>query len=164
MDVRLCRNCSKARPNVSRQRRSLESPTLSCWIKKFGAPGLFTLGRGLRKFLQASSTTMESLPLKELDFGLQKRIGPSSGVVVVLVSPGLEWVWLKFVLLVWGVTCGSLVIEVQYLELDFEYFFGKLWKINISCSTHNFYINRMSISYTLIWLLKISISHFVIIL
>ena len=35
---------------------------------------------------------MESLPLKELDFGLQKRIGPSSGVVasIVLVSPGLD--------------------------------------------------------------------------
>ena len=40
----------------------------------------------------ASSTTMESLPLKELDFGLQKRTGPSSGVVasIVLVSPGLD--------------------------------------------------------------------------
>ena len=35
---------------------------------------------------------MESLPLKELDFGLQKRTVPSSGVVasIVLVSPGLE--------------------------------------------------------------------------
>ena len=35
---------------------------------------------------------MESLPLKELDFGLQKRTGPSSGVVasIVLVFPGLE--------------------------------------------------------------------------
>ena len=29
-DVCLCGNCSKARPNVSRQRRSLESSTLSC--------------------------------------------------------------------------------------------------------------------------------------
>ena len=47
---------------------------------------------GLSKFFAASSTTMESLPLKELDFGLQKRTGPSSGVVasIVLVSPGLE--------------------------------------------------------------------------
>ena len=60
--------------------------------KKFGAPDLFTLVRGLRKFLAASSTTMESLPLKELDFGLQKRTRPSSGVVasLVLVSPGLD--------------------------------------------------------------------------
>ena len=35
---------------------------------------------------------MESLPLKELDFGLQKRTGPSSGLVasIFLVSPGLE--------------------------------------------------------------------------
>ena len=38
---------------------------------------LFILGRGLRKFLAAFSTTMESLPLKELDFGLQKPTGPS---------------------------------------------------------------------------------------
>ena len=47
---------------------------------------------GLSKFFAASSTTMELLPLKELDFGLQKRTGPSSGVVasIVLVSPGLE--------------------------------------------------------------------------
>ena len=61
-------------------------------FKKFGAPDLFTLGRGLRKFFAASSTTMESLPLKELDFGLQKPTGPSSGVVasIVLVSPGLD--------------------------------------------------------------------------
>ena len=37
---------------------------------------------------------MESLLLKELDFGLQKRTGPSSGAGVVpsivLVSPGLD--------------------------------------------------------------------------
>ena len=35
---------------------------------------------------------MESLPLKELDFGLQKRTGPSLGVVasMVLVS-GLDF-------------------------------------------------------------------------
>ena len=39
-----------------------------------------------------SSTTMESLPLKELDFGLQMPTGPSSGVVasLVLVSLGLD--------------------------------------------------------------------------
>ena len=53
---------------------------------------LFIHGRGLRKFLAAYSTTIESLPLKELDFGLQKPTGPSSGVVasIVLVSPGLD--------------------------------------------------------------------------
>ena len=38
------------------------------------------------KFLAASSTTMEVLPLKELDFGLQKPTGPSSGVVASIVS------------------------------------------------------------------------------
>ena len=37
------------------------------------------------KFFAASSTTMESLPLKELDFGPQKRTGPSSGVVASIV-------------------------------------------------------------------------------
>ena len=53
---------------------------------------LFILGRGLRKFIAVSSTTMESLPLKELDFGLQKPTGPSLGVVpsILLVSPGLH--------------------------------------------------------------------------
>ena len=39
-----------------------------------------------------SFTAMESLPLTELDFGLQKPTGPSSGVVasLVLVSPGVS--------------------------------------------------------------------------
>ena len=53
--------------------------------KKFGASDFFILDRGLRKFLAASSTTMESLPLKELDFGLQKPTGPSSGVVASII-------------------------------------------------------------------------------
>ena len=46
----------------------------------------------LEKFFAASSTTMELLPLKELDFGLQERTGLSSGVVasIVLVSLGLD--------------------------------------------------------------------------
>ena len=37
-------------------------------------------------------TTIESLPLKELDVGLQKPTGPSSGVVasILSVSPGLD--------------------------------------------------------------------------
>ena len=54
---------------------------------------LFILGSGLRKFLSASSTTMMSLLLKELDFGLQKPRGPSSGVVasIVLIPPGLDY-------------------------------------------------------------------------
>ena len=53
---------------------------------------MFTLSRGLKKKIAPASTTMESLPLKELDFGLQKRTAPSSGVVasIVLVSPGLD--------------------------------------------------------------------------
>ena len=61
-------------------------------MKEFAPRDLFIPGQGLRSFLQASSTTMESLPLKELDFGLQKPTGPSSGVVVsiLLVSPGMD--------------------------------------------------------------------------
>ena len=61
--------------------------------KEIWSADLFILGRGLRKFLAASSTTMESLPLKELDFGLQKPTGPSLRVVasIVLVSPGLDY-------------------------------------------------------------------------
>ena len=53
--------------------------------KEIRSARLFILGRGLRKFLAASSTTMESLLLKELDFGLQKPTGPSSGVVASIV-------------------------------------------------------------------------------
>ena len=76
----------------------------------------------LELFFAASSTTMESLPLKELNFGLQKQTEPSSGVLasIVLVSPGLDCPGVSLA------TCGSLVIEVQYLELDFhklEFFF-----------------------------------------
>ena len=49
--------------------------------------GIFQGSRLLRKFLllqwsrYLSSTTMESLPLKVLDFELQRRTGPSSGVM-----------------------------------------------------------------------------------
>ena len=60
--------------------------------KKFALRDLFILSCGLRKFLSASSTTVESLPLNELDFGLHRTTGPSSGVVasIVWVSPGLD--------------------------------------------------------------------------
>ena len=53
--------------------------------KEIRSARLFILGLGLGKFLAASSTTMEALPLKELDFGLQKPTGPSSGVVASIV-------------------------------------------------------------------------------
>ena len=39
-------------------------------MKEFALRNLFILSRGLQKFLVVFSTTMESLPLKELDFGL----------------------------------------------------------------------------------------------
>ena len=76
---------------------------------------MFILGRGLRKFLAASSTTMESLPLKELDVGLQKLTGPSSGVVasLVLVSPGLSEVSL---VVAWSLICNNFVL--LFHELD----------------------------------------------
>ena len=75
---------------------------------------------------------METLPLKELDFGLQKRTGPSSGVVasIVLVSPGLDCPGLSL-----AEVCATclrchlwyLVIDVQYLEIFF-FDFHELFK------------------------------------
>ena len=69
------------------------------------------------KFLAAFSTTMESLPRKVLDFGLQMPTGPSSGVVASLYTFGLLKIglprnkfWLKFVLLVWRCQCGHSVV------------------------------------------------------
>ena len=62
-------------------------------MKEFASRDLFSYTQPwTSKFLAASSTTMESLPLKELEFGLQKPTGPSSGVVasVLLVSPRLD--------------------------------------------------------------------------
>ena len=62
-------------------------------MKEFASCDLFLFGRGLQNFLAASSTTMESLPLKVLDFGLQMPTGPNSGVVVaciLLVSSRLD--------------------------------------------------------------------------
>ena len=54
--------------------------------KKIWSARLFYTRPWTWKFLAASSTTMEVLPLKELDFGLQKPTGPSSGVVASIVS------------------------------------------------------------------------------
>ena len=56
---------------------------------------------------------MESLQLKKLYFGLQKRTGPSSDVVasIVLVFPGLDGPGVSLAEVCGGVTCGSLVIR-----------------------------------------------------
>ena len=56
--------------------------------EEFASRDLFILGHGLRNFLEVSSTTMESLPLKVLDFGLHRPTGSSSGAVtcILLVS------------------------------------------------------------------------------
>ena len=56
--------------------------------EEFASHDLLILGCGL----QFSSTTMESLPLKVPDFGLQRPTGPSSGAVayILLVSSRLD--------------------------------------------------------------------------
>ena len=89
-DICLCRNCSKARAACFKVAMKFRSLYFIMLNKEIRSARLVC--RGLRKFLAASYTTMESLPLKELDFGLQKPTGPSSGVVasIVLVSPGLD--------------------------------------------------------------------------
>ena len=53
--------------------------------KEIRSAGLVYTRPWTLKFLAASSTTMATLPLKKLDFGLQKLTGPSSGVVVSIV-------------------------------------------------------------------------------
>ena len=112
---------------------------------------MFTLGRGLCKIFAASSTTMESLLLKELDFGLQKRTGPSSGVVasIVLVSPGLECPGVSLVEVC--ATCLRCHFEVQYLKtffMNFNKILQTMWNAYFSCSKQTFYIIRLPISYS----------------
>ena len=89
---------------------------------------------------------MESLPLKEPDFGLQKRTGPSSGIVasIVLVSPGLDCPGLSLVEVC--ATCLRCHLEYDFHELQRN--LKMFWKLYISCSTHIFYITRMPISYS----------------
>ena len=72
---------------------------------------------------------MESLPLKELDFGLQQPTGPSSGVVaaIVLVSPGLDYPGMSLAEVcatclrchLWSAPT-SLIFDVQCLEISFQ--------------------------------------------
>ena len=91
-DVRSCRNCSKARPECFKVATKFRSLYFIMLNKEIRSARLVYTRPWTLKFLAAFSTTMETLPLKELDFGLQKRTGPSSGVVasIVLVSPGLD--------------------------------------------------------------------------
>ena len=96
---------------------------------------------------------MESLPLKELDFGLQKRTGPSSGVVasIVLVSPGLECPGVSLVEVCATCLRCYLVVEVQYLKtffMNFNKILHGMWNAYFSCSKQTFYIIRMPISYS----------------
>ena len=60
-------------------------------MKEFASHDLFILGRGIRNFLAASSTTMKLLP-QGTGFGLQRPTGPSSGAVacILLVSSRLD--------------------------------------------------------------------------
>ena len=92
---------------------------------------------------------MESLPLKELDFGLQKRTGPSSGVVasIVLVSPGLECPGVSLAEVCATCLRCSLVIEVRLFLMNFKFFLQTMWNAYFSCSKQTFYIIRMPISY-----------------
>ena len=87
---------------------------------------LFILGRGLRNFLAASSTTMESLPLKVLDFGLQMPTGPSSGVVActLLVSSKLD--------------CPVAEICATCLEMSMWSFSGG---VTLKCCSSNFFLS-----------------------
>ena len=71
---------------------------------------------------------------------------------------------MKFVLLVLGVTCGSLVFEVHYLDYIFhelqylkKYIYG-------SSSSNNFYIIRKLISCSTIAVIEFSIYIFLTIL
>ena len=53
----------------------------------FASRDMFILGHVLRKFLAVSSTTMESLPQKELDLGLQNPTGPLGVAASILLTP-----------------------------------------------------------------------------
>ena len=82
---------------------------------------------------------MESLSLNELDFGLQKRTGPSSGVVasIALVSPGLECPGVSLVEVCATCLRCHLVIEVQYLKtffMNFNKILQTMWNAYFSCS------------------------------
>ena len=72
---------------------------------------------------------MELLPLKVLDFGLQRPAGPSSGVVasILLVSPGLVYPGVSLAEVcatslkchLWSAPT-SLVFDVQCLKITFS--------------------------------------------
>ena len=99
-------------------------------MKEFASRDLFILSCGLQNFLAASPTTMDSLPLKVLDFGLQRPTGPSSGVVacILLVSTRFD--------------CpGMSLAEVcaTCLEMSMWSFSGGVTLK--CCSSKNFFIN-----------------------
>ena len=83
---------------------------------------------------------MELLLLKERDFGLQKRTGPSSGIVasIVLVSPGLK----SLAEVCGGVTCGSLVIRDHWTTFQKS----ELLLFKIIIKNRNFVIKIIFIS------------------
>ena len=90
---------------------------------------------------------MESLPLKELDFGLQKPTGPSSGVVasIVLVSPGLDCPGVSLAEVC--TTCLRCHFSLKCIsKLHFFMNLKNFDKIYGSSSPNNFYIIRKLIS------------------
>ena len=88
-------------------------------------------------YLEVSSSTIESLPLKVLDFGLQRPTEPSSGVVasILLVFPGLDCLEVSL-----AEVCATsprlcrLVFDVQCVEITFS----RTSKIYGSCTSNNF--------------------------
>ena len=120
-------------------------------MKEFASRDLIILGGGLQNFL---STTMELLPLKVVDFGLQMSTGPSSGAVacILLVSSKLD--------------CpGMSLAEVcaTCLEMSMWSFSGG---VTLKCCSSNFFnqlktttINIKLRCYPIIFMSKISPFH-----
>ena len=84
------------------------------------------------KFLAASSTTMATLPLKKLDFGLQKPTGPSSVVVasIVLIIIALSSVSFFF-------THNSHTFQIVLGELQDTFTLNHFFKNQNCCCSKN---------------------------
>ena len=100
-------------------------------MKEFTLHDLFILGHGLRNFLAASSTTMELLPLKVLDFALHMPTGPSSGVVacILLVSSRLDCPGMRL-----AEVCAT------YLKMSMWSFCGG---VTLKCRISIFFLNQI---------------------
>ena len=81
---------------------------------------------------------MEALLLKELNFGLQKRTGPSSGIVpsIVLVSLGLDCLGVSL-----AEVCANCLIKNLNFMLNTEFF------ISTECPFHTLSNNETEFQY-----------------